>query len=387
MENKSTKKVLLAISYDVERGGVQSVLTTWVKNISHDSVNYTWYFGGNIKDEKLYNEIVQHNIKVITGNHGVMSMSFVHIFKYIRYLQSIIVDIEKVILENDIEIIHINNGELIFCAMLAKVAKNRGVKTIVHSHSSGALSASWLKKLLLIPVRRIIICNTDLMVGCSDIAVRSMFGKKYISKVKIINNYIDAKKFKFSQEKRDFIRQKYGLTDNFVIGQVARLSPEKNQKYLIEIFQAVLQKNKYVKLLFVGAGPLESDLKDYVKEIGLDNKVIFAGNTDRPEDYYCAMDMFILTSIFEGLSLSTIEAQTSGLRCIVADTIPLSARITDYVEYLPLTYSPSDWAERIIKYINSTEKINRETMCEKTVEACWDEACIEKDLSALYDAI
>lgn len=386
MENNSAKKILLAISYDVERGGVQSVLTTWVKNISRDSVDYTWYFGGDIKEEKLYDEIVQQGVKVITGNHGVMKMSFIHLFKYIKYLRSIISDIKRVIIENDIEIIHINNGELIFCALLAKAAKKRGMKVIVHSHSSGAMTASWLKKLLLIPIRKIIVQNTDLMVACSDIAARAMFGKRNVSKVTIVNNFIDAEKFRFSSERRNTIRQKYDLTNKFVIGQVARLSVEKNQKFLIDIFNIILQENESVRLLLVGTGPIEEELKTYVNESGLSGKVIFVGNTNTPEEYYSSMDMFILTSTFEGLSLSTIEAQTSGLRCIVADTIPLNAIITNYVEYASLDSSPIVWAKMVLDYINQTEKINREDMWGNTVKAGWDKSCISEKLVKLYSS-
>lgn len=387
MEIKRAKKVLLAISYDVERGGVQSVLTTWVKNVAHDLVDYTWYLGGDIKDEKLYAEIIQQGVKVVTGNHSVMRMSFSHIIRYIKYLRSIIKDINKVIDENNIEIIHINNGELVFCALLAKAAKKKGVKTIVHSHSSGSLTASWLKKFLLIPVRQIIVRNTDLMVACSNISARSMFGKKNVSKVTIVKNFIDADKFKFSQEKRDMIRQKYNLTNKFVIGQVARLSAEKNQRFLIDIFKIVSQNNKTARLLLVGTGYMENELKDYVKEAGLSDKVIFSGNTDRPEDYYCAMDMFMLTSLFEGLPLSTIEAQTSGLRCIVADTIPWNAKITDFVEYVSLDSKPNVWAKTVLASINNTEKISREEMWKNTVVSGWDKSSITKSIFGLYNAL
>lgn len=380
-------KVLLAISYDVEHGGVQTVITTWIKNISKKNVIYDWYFGGDIKDLSLYNELADTGVKLHVGNHGVMKMSFRHPLRYVKYINSICKDIKNLLKEQNFDVIHINNGELVFSAAIARIARKCGVKCIVHSHSSGALAASFAKRALLFFVRKSIVKNVDMMAACSYEAAASMFGKKNENNTVIVKNYIDTLRFKYSSEKRQEVRKRFQLDDKFVIGQVARLSLEKNQRFLIDIYRAIYQKRPDARLLLVGEGTMEKELRSYVVDSGLENMVIFSGVTDKPEDYYSALDVFVLPSLFEGLPVTGLEAQSAGLTCIFSDAVSRDTEIIPKCKFISLKSSVEEWADIILRYFEEEKATDRENIWKRVYELGYDKSNINNDLFSLYNDV
>ena len=115
------------------------------------------------------------------------------------------------------------------------------------------------------------------------------------------------------------------------------------------------------------------------------NLELFAGATAEPEKYYSAMDVFVLTSFFEGLPITGVEAQTSGLLCFFSETITHDVSLTENTDFLPLEYSPDVWAEKILDYANNSKKINRNDMYLKIIESGYDKSSIKNYMSDLYD--
>ena len=124
---------------------------------------------------------------------------------------------------------------------------------------------------------------------------------------------------------------------------------QKNHIYLIDVFARVLQNIPDAKLILIGAGDLYENVKNRSIELGISNSVFFIGNVTNPQDYYQAMDVFILPSLFEGLPVVAIEAQAAGLKCIISDNVDKRCKITPNVEFLSVNKKDYNlWVEHII---------------------------------------
>ncbi|MBO4734627.1 MAG: glycosyltransferase, partial [Clostridia bacterium] len=145
-------------------------------------------------------------------------------------------------------------------------------------------------------------------------------------------------------------RREYGFGDKLVIGHVGRLAPQKNQKKILEVFSKVHKMNPNTHLVIIGTGELEKQLKDYTNELGLKDFVTFTGVLSNVNEWYSAFDVFVMTSLYEGLPVVAIEAQASDLPCVLCDTITDEVKITERVKFAGLKDSPDLWAEKILGF-------------------------------------
>ena len=186
-------------------------------------------------------------------------------------------------------------------------------------------------------------------LACGEAAAINGWGANTVKngKVTILPNAIDPELFKFCESARREIRAKYGITDDdFVIGHVGRFFLEKNHKFIIELFSEYSQLHNRCKLLLVGNGPLQTEIQDFVKQKGLENKVVFAGLQKDVVSFYCAMDVLLLPSTREAFPMTLVEAQYNGLPCVVSEAVPRETAITDNV--YPLSIDDiKPWCERL----------------------------------------
>ena len=140
------------------------------------------------------------------------------------------------------------------------------------------------------------------------------------------------------------IRREFDIGDKLVIGHIGRYAEQKNHRYLLEVFQQIRKQREDVVLLTVGTGKLEMQIDSWIKELDLEGSVILAGQRFDIPALLSAMDVFVFPSLHEGMPNTVIEAQATGLPCIIADTITREADITGLVQYLSLTQAPGDWA-------------------------------------------
>lgn len=188
--------------------------------------------------------------------------------------------------------------------------------------------------------------------ACSRLAAEWLYADRIPGKkIKIVNNAVDVRKFKFDQQKRRNIREKLGWENELVIGHVGRFSYQKNHEFLIKTFREITKMNESIRLVLIGKGPLENDIRSMAECCNLMDKVHFAGACDNVNDWLQAMDIFALPSRFEGLPIVAIEAQASGLQCILSDTITKETALTNNISFLPLDVPA--WKDRILM-----EKIN-----------------------------
>jgi len=250
---------------------------------------------------------------------------------------------------NKYDVVHVHSGSISIFGIYAYYAKKYGVKkVIVHSHSSiekKSLKNTVLRYLCNLVLRN----NVDIYCACSKIAGESKFiGSVVKNKLVIVKNGIDIEKFIFNEKTRSLLREVLGINDNeFVMGHVGRFSDEKNHTFLIDIFSEIVKFRPLSKLMLIGSGELELTIREKVKLLDLEEKVLFIGNVNNVYDYYQAMDCFVLPSKFEGLPIVGIEAQAAGLPCFFADTITNELGITDLAHYISLESMAGKWAVQI----------------------------------------
>ena len=200
--------------------------------------------------------------------------------------------------------------------------------------------------------------------SCSQGAGEWMFGKD--ADFTVINNGIDTARFDFQQEVRAQIRAHYDAGGKVIYGTVARFFREKNPLFLIEIFAEIHKRQPGSIFWHIGGGEkMEPELRAKIAELGLEDSYLLLGRKENVEDYLCGMDFFLLPSIYEGFPITLVEAQTSGLHCLVSDSVTADVNITGNVQFLSLQRSPAEWAEEAIKLATYQRCTCRNLMTER----------------------
>ena len=213
-----------------------------------------------------------------------------------------------------------------------KEAYLKGVKNrIIHVHSPNA-SGGWKMKLFHNLNKKNIKKYANIFLSCSKGASEYSYDRDIIENqdYRIIYNAINVDKFIYNEENRKKIRNELNISEeDFVIGHVGRLSDVKNHNFLIDVFDEINKEVKS-KLVLVGEGELRNKLEEKVRELNLDDRVIFLGMRTDIEEILSAFDSFVFPSKYEGLSLSLVEAQASGLRCFLSTNISEENNLTKF---------------------------------------------------------
>lgn len=179
----------------------------------------------------------------------------------------------------------------------------------------------------------------------------------------MLPNGFQTEKFKFSSKKRNCIRKELQLEDKFVIGHIGRFNEQKNQTYLLKIFEQIAVKCDNAVLLLVGNGPDFEKIKLLVDEHRFKSRIILYGESNKTNELYSAMDMFVLPSLHEGLPVVLLEAQISGLPCLVSDTVTHEMDFGN-ISWESIEAEPQIWANKILE-IKDKVNIDRESYYEK----------------------
>ena len=243
-----------------------------------------------------------------------------------------------------------------------KYAKKHGVPVrIGHAHNSNQpRDAKYPLKLFY---RRMIAGQATQLFACSEEAGRWMFGN---ADFRVLNNAIDAGRYAFDPAIRSEVRRELGLpADALVVGHVGRFDPQKNHRFLVEIFEKMPVD---ARLLLVGDGVLRPDVEQQAAALGIRDRILFTGVRTDVDRLLQAMDLFLMPSLFEGLPVSIVEAQAAGLPCLISDKVPIECKKTELVTQIRLDASPSEWAEAVL----SAAEAPRENTLSQIREAGFD---------------
>lgn len=265
-------------------------------------------------------------------------------------------EFRRILTEGKYDIVHLHTRQW-KSFLVEQIAKEMGIKKIiVHAHNAdiGTLDAKRRREEKILHNYMQEQLTEDVATefwSCSWKAADFIFGDKIPKKkIRIMNNAIELSKYVYNSVVREEYRKKLGVSDDeYVIGNVGRLAYQKNQEFLLKIFYELRKNNeKKYKLLLVGSGEREKEYKKFVMENGLENDIIFTGQREDVSGLLQAMDLFCLPSRFEGLPISLVEAQASGLPCIVSNLVTEESIMTENAILLPLDINL--WKEKIEEY-------------------------------------
>ena len=236
--------------------------------------------------------------------------------------------------------IHIHANALYYILPFI-LAKKAGIKKIIlHSHNTQS-NVSFLQPIHYLN-KFFVSYFANIFLACGKQAGKWMYNDKHFE---VINNAVDTQKFSYNETYRKEIRMEFNIPENCVlIGNVGRFQEVKNHSFLIDIFSEFHKKHPESFLLLPGEGTLLNAMKDKAKNLGLSNRIIFPGVRSDIEKIYSALDIFVMPSLYEGLPFVGIEAQCSGLRCILSDHVTEEAFLTDLCTSVSLDENAYQWS-------------------------------------------
>jgi glycosyltransferase involved in cell wall biosynthesis len=325
---------ILHVVVNMNRGGAETLIMNLYRNMDKTKVQFDFL---TCKEGVFDSEILKMGGKI----HRIPYISEIGHFKYAKKLD------EFFSTNKEYKIVHSHMDKMSGIILLA--AKKAGVSIrISHSHntrSEGGLAARLYKWY----VGNLIIKNSTNLFACSTQAAEWLFKEKSQS-TKILKNGIEIQKFTFCPKTRNEVREELNLdNDKFVLGHVGRFAHQKNHSFLIDLFAEYHKINKNSVLVLVGDGPLRLDIERQVKKLNIVCNVKFVGIRSDIHRLLQAFDLFVFPSLHEGLPVSLIEAQGSGLPCVISDNISKEVDIgSNLVEFISLNNN-SQWIQKVKK--------------------------------------
>lgn len=256
------------------------------------------------------------------------------------------------VLNNEYDAIHIYTGYWRDTIVEERAKRNGIKKIIVHATNSQVNVTDEQKRIKDTKIHNMVKKKIDLSLAtdfctCSDLATEWLFGEHVPREIiKRFNIAIDIDEYVYNLKIRDQYRRKLGIADYIVLGHVGRFAHQKNHELLIHVLAKVSKVIDNIKLVLMGSGALKEEIKSLVDSLGLEKKVIFADTSENTAYLLQAMDIFCFPSRFEGLPAVLVEAQASGLKCLVSDCITDEVCITENVKRIPLNIDI--WVNNII---------------------------------------
>lgn len=341
------KKEPVKVLYFVDRmlrGGIQSLVIDWVSRFDKQKIHVDFLLLDDGKEYELEQTLKELGCTVYKLK-GIWVKTPIDFIKYKYAVKSFFKE------HHDYKVVHMHSSSKNY--MILKYAKKYDIPIrIAHSHNIDFQTKNSLKKLIGNLFKKPLIKYATDYFACSKIAGEWLFGEDIVEsdKFRVIHNAVDYDKFKFNENIRKNMRKEFGFKENdIVIGNVGRFAQQKNHDFLIDIFNECYKINSNYRLLLVGIGELEQEIKNKVSILGLEKEVVFAGFRKDVNCCMQAMDLFLMPSLHEGLPVVGVEAQASGLTCYMSkDVITPEVKIADNVYFISLNKSSKDWAEKII---------------------------------------
>lgn len=354
--NQNKIKVLYITDSIRQRSGITSVIRNYLSHFDWSDIQVDILAHGYVEQETL------DGLKAYGAN--VFFMPILNLKSVLKFRQFI----NDFFAEHKYDIVHSHYFQL-DCLVFPIAKRKSSSICISHSHST-KLSDFKIKairnRLLSININR----AADVWAACSNDAGEFLFGKNFSRSPKklIVRNGIECTDYIFDLEKRKRKRREFGIKDSeIVLGHIGRMAPQKNPLFLINILNELVKIDSNYRLMMVGNGPMESEIKKMVDSLGLKDKVYFAGVRSDVPELINAFDIFLFPSLYEGLGIVAVEAQANGLNCLVSDVIPREVDLTG-IRRLSLEAGPLEWAKEIT-HMSTTRCVDN---YRKVVDAGYD---------------
>lgn len=362
IESQNPIRVLLLFTI-MNRGGAETMVMNYYRHIDRSKIQFDFMVHreqrGAFDDE----------IETLGGK--IYRMPPIYPQNFIRYQKMLEAFFNE---HHEYKIVHSHMSELGYFAF--KEAQRHDIPVrICHSHNAPDFRHESLTQYLkLLPryyfIRKMRTLTTDFFV-CSHIAGLWHFGKTRQDQFVFMKNAVEVDSLSYSSEEASRMRRNLGLSqDQHIICHIGRFNRQKNHVFLIDIFQEVHKKDSNAMLLLIGDGELRGEIQKKVEKLHLQQNVRFLGVRNDVNLLLKASDTLLFPSLYEGLSVVMVEAQATGIRCVVTDTLAQETIINkERVELLSLNSSAEDWANAVLC---RKSEYNRESAASLLRETGWD---------------
>ena len=335
----------------IDRGGIESFVISNLRKCAYSDFEFDFIVTRQGIEPR------ESDIKAFGGNKVIVGIKN-------EYGNKLLCSVERFIKflvffkKNEYDVIHFHGVSpgIPSAALILAASLSRPRCIILHSHMGTPvknIKGFWRVKWI---IGRFLTSNmADVLISCSDYAKEYGFCEMALKRktVFLIKNGIDTTVFKYKIEVRDRVRHELGIEDKYVIGSVARFERFKNHIFMLNAFKCMLNFNPESILLLVGGIVEGQDLvldevHAKIKELDLLDKVIIYGETNRPQELLNAMDVFFIPSEREGFSVSSLEAQCTGLKVIASDNLSREMNVTGNMTFLSLEDSLVEWSEALL---------------------------------------
>ena len=374
-EKKGKKKVVIVLD-NIRRGGIEITALRFFELLDSEEYEATFLLRNLLHyDESMVKILEKRRAKIIVKPESFNSYLKDYFF------------FKKLFKKEKYDIVHAH--QLFYNGIIMRAAYKAGVgKRIAHSHATEENCVMGKVKKTVSDIYRAVMrvvikkYATDI-VGCSEKAGEYMCGKRlFRERGTVLPNYVNIDEYSFSGESRLLKRKEFGLTDELLIGHTGSIYWIKNQTFLVELLAGLLKVCPNARLMLVGEEADGGKTKALAKELNVADKVIFTGSRDDIPELLCAMDIFMFPSRFEALPIAPIEAQASGLPCIVSTGVPEEIKVTDSFARLSLDAPAEQWIEKIAEFSAFDRTKNDLT----ELKARYSAQSIARKLNALYES-
>lgn len=351
MKGEFVKTKVLQIGCDNFGKGGRSVIIYNLTEFLSNQYKIDFLATSNSFDQTYFDKIRARDGEILVYQSKCINKILGEIFRFLK--------ISQMIKKGQYDIVHINADDAWEAYKSFIIAKSAGVnKIIVHAHTSkDNITISFLKKIILkFSKRRLQSKNVD-KLACTIEASEYMFGNS--QDVTIIENGIDLTKYTYSESTRAKVREELGVKSDatLVYGTVGRISHQKNPLFILDFIQSLSLMNEEFIFVWIGSGDMKRIVLEKAKQLGIESQIRFLGDRSDVNNIMQAFDVFILPSFYEGFGIVNVEAQASGLECIVSDTIPEIVKVNSNFHFLPLSIGVDGWVNFITNQSHTRERL------------------------------
>lgn len=342
----------------IDSGGKKNLIMEYYRHVNRDEVQFDFICDSD-SQAIPYEEIES------LGGRVFEIAPYQNIFKNMA-------DMRRLFKENKYSVVHAYNSTMNLFPMF--VAKRCGVPVRISESLSMAHEGDWktIIKKILRPMSKLF---ANYYMSCGDDCGRWQFGDKLFNagKVDVFKTVINTEFNAFNPELREKTRKEFGWEDKIVIGHIGRFTAQKNSVHLIEIFAAIAKKEPKAVMCLIGDGELKEDMMNKIKELGIESQVNYLGRREDIQQFYNAMDCFLLPSLYEGLPVVGLEAESCGLPMFFSTEVTREANACELGHFIALSESVDVWADEILKAVNENMPIRR-SHAKEVADAGFDSA-------------
>ncbi len=332
-------RVLHSVS-NMARAGIETMLMNYYREIDRDRVQFDFLANKPVPGE--YDDEIRSMGGRVFVSPGLNPL---HYPQYRRFVADLLHS------DPDIRIVHAHNEAMGYYALQSAKDAGIGVR-IAHAHNTQIIK-DYKYPLKLLCKQLLPGAATDYWSCGRDAGIYYYGEKRWKESGFILRNAINVPRFAFQPDVRDRVRKANGLENCFVIGHVGRFNVQKNHTRLLDIFAEIVKSVPDARLALIGVGELEQSVKEKAQTLGIQDKTLFLGQMSDVNEWYQAMDCFVLPSLFEGLPVVGIEAQTAGLPCFFSDRVTDEIVLSPQAHRIPLDADDAEWAREILTARNS----------------------------------